>query len=215
VTAALLEEARNEAKEWKEAYDDIMKGTSQYGWGHNEALPVRAEEHPTGQAFTDLLRDKDLADREAIARADGRSHMTAPSDFGGDQAHTIRKEASEVKIMGKLPTVPGLPDWKIAIANALVQASAYGDRAEIAWFKECSDPEKTFEYFGNSGADRFTGLDNKLASAITPLASQNPSFKRELDRVTRQLFSKSMLPTGRQVCHLLFHSLKTDSALAG
>jgi hypothetical protein len=83
VTAALLEEARNEAKEWKEAYDDIMKGTSQYGWGHNEALPVRAEEHPTGQAFTDLLRDKDLTDREAIARADGRSHMTAPSDFGG------------------------------------------------------------------------------------------------------------------------------------
>ena len=32
------------------------------------------------------------------------------------------------------------------------------DRAEVAWFRECSDSTKGFEHFANSGAERFMGV---------------------------------------------------------
>ena len=127
-------------------------------------------------------------------------------------ANRTRKEAAEVRIPPKLPTVPGLSDWKIRVATALVQASAFGDQAEVAWFRECSDPHD-IEYFGDSGGDRYRGLDHKLATAISAIADQNSTFKRELDKYTRTLYKQDKLPTGRQMCYILFHQLKLNDDL--
>ena len=46
----------------------------------------------------------------------------------GEKGEKIRKEASDVKIPSKLPTVTNVNEWKIAVASALLQASAYGDK---------------------------------------------------------------------------------------
>jgi hypothetical protein len=40
-------------------------------------------------------------------------------------------------------------------AAALVEVSAYGDRAEAAWFSEVNDPSMTFESIADSGKGRF------------------------------------------------------------
>ena len=95
--------------------------------------------------------------------------------------------------------MPSLAQWKVTVASALVQASAFGDRAEVAWFRECGDVGKDFEYFADSGHERFRGLDDKLAVALTAFADQNPGFKRELSRKTCELFKRDLLPTGRQL----------------
>ena len=87
---------------------------------------------------------------------------------------------AEIRIPPKLPSVPGLSDWKIKVATALVQDSAYGDQAEVAWLRECNDPDHDFDYFGDSGAERYRGLDHKLATAISVLADQKFQFQARL-----------------------------------
>ena len=50
-----------------------------------------------------------------------------------------------------LPTAPQRLDRKVVVATALLQASAYGDRAEVGWLRECSDHTEGFDYFSDSG----------------------------------------------------------------
>ena len=57
-----------------------------------------------------------------------------------------RKEVGDVNKPPMLPTAPGLTDWMIKVATALVQAFAYGDQAEVAWLRECSDPNHDIDY---------------------------------------------------------------------
>ena len=51
-------------------------------------------------------------------------------------------------------------------ADALVEASAYGDRAEVAWFSKVNDPNMTFGSFAVSGADRIENLDMLLSNML-------------------------------------------------
>ena len=55
----------------------------------------------------------------------------------------------------ELPTVSSLHHWLALTAAALVEASAYDDRAEVAWFSKGNDPTMTFESLADSGEDRF------------------------------------------------------------
>ena len=154
-------------------------------------------------------------ERAALDRRSAISLTTEQQSVNDDliSSNRTRKEAAEVRIPPKLPTVPGLSDWKIKVATALVQASAYGDQAEVAWFRECNDPDHDFEYFGDSWGDRYRGLDHKLATAVSAIADQHASFKRELDKYTRVLYKQDKLPTGRHMCYLLFHQLKLNDDL--
>ena len=170
--------------------------------------------------MADPMLDPTLYDAEFLAKmkraADaGLSHASSTSEFvvAEPAGERIRKEATDVKVPSKLPTVKSLAAWKVTVASSLIAASAYGDRAEVAWFRECCDSTKGFEHFSNSGAEMFRGFDNKLAVAITNLADQNQLFKRELERRTRSLFGKGALPTGRQVCFLLHDQLKNNASM--
>ena len=72
--------------------------------------------------------------------------MPSTSECAAEPAsEQIRKEAGAVKIPGKLPTVNSLAAWTVTGANALVVASVYGDRADVAWLRERSDATKIFE----------------------------------------------------------------------
>ena len=152
------------------------------------------------------------------AAADDRSVLAVTSDGaevgeGLLSTHPARKEANAVKIPAKVPTAPSLADWSISLAQALVQASAYSDSAEVTWFRECNEPTYTFEGCSDSGAERFRGLDHKLGTALSTVSAQHPAFKRGLDKHARLLFKQNKIVTGRQMCYLLFHQLKLDDDL--
>ena len=89
----------------------------------------------------------------------GLSHASSTSEFAVAEptGERIRKEATDVQVPSKLPTVNSLAAWKVTVASSLIAASAYGDRAEVAWFRECSDSTKGFEHFSNSVAEMFRG----------------------------------------------------------
>ena len=93
------------------------------------------------------------------AGADNRSVLSITTD-GADvgeglpSIHPDRNESNEVKIPAKLPTVPNLADWSIPIAQALAQAFAYSDSADMAWLGECHGPTLDIEYVGDSGSER-------------------------------------------------------------
>ena len=44
---------------------------------------------------------------------------------------------------------------EIAVASALLQASAYGDKEEIEWFAMCSKPDVSFDDLGILGPNAF------------------------------------------------------------
>ena len=140
------------------------------------------------------------------AAADNRWVLSVTSDgaeVGGclPSIHPSRKEANEANIPAKLPTVPNLADWKPSVAQALVQAAAYSDRAEVAWFRERIGPTYTFEDSCGSGSERLRGLDNKLGTALLTPSDQHPGFKRELDKHAQlQLFQNKII-TRRQTCY--------------
>ena len=50
------------------------------------------------------------------------------------------------------------PTGKLKAVTALVQATAYGDQAEVAWLRERNAPNHEFDYFGDSGDERHRGL---------------------------------------------------------
>ena len=79
-------------------------------------------------------------------------------------------------------------EWKIAVAFARLQASAYGDKREIEWLAMCSNPEVSFDRLGKSGAEGFCGLDSKLGYATSAIASQHHGFHRALGQKTRTMF---------------------------
>ena len=150
--------------------------------------------------------------------AGNRSVLPVTSD-GGEAGealpsiHPGRKMANEVKIPANLPTVPSLADLKMSIAQALVQASAYKDNADVAWFRECNDPTFTLEESSDSGNERFRGLDNKWGTALSTISKQHPSFKRELDKHAHLPFKQNKIMAGRQMCCLLFHRLNLNDDL--
>ena len=64
----------------------------------------------------------------------------------------------------ELPTVNDLHHWLALTASALVEASAYDDRADVAWVATVNDPKVTFEALADSEKDRFKNLDMMLSN---------------------------------------------------
>ena len=65
-----------------------------------------------------------------------------------------------------LPSVNDSHRWLAMTAAALVEASTYDGRADVAWFSKVNDPVVTFGSFADSGKDRFTSLDLMLSSVL-------------------------------------------------
>ena len=66
----------------------------------------------------------------------------------------------------ELPTVSDVHHWLALTAAALVEASAYDDRAEVAWFSKVDDPRIPFEALADSERDRFKNLEVMLANLL-------------------------------------------------
>ena len=168
------------------------------------------------------------------AATDNRSALSVASDGaqvgeGLPSIHPIRKEANEIEIPAKLPTVLDLADWKISIAEAPVQASAYSDSAEVAWLRECNDPTYTLEDFGDSGPERLRGLDSKLGTALSTISDQHPWLQaragqarsgtirpeQDYDRATDVLPAIPPAQIERRPGHALRHPGSRRSGVAG
>ena len=74
-----------------------------------------------------------------------------PSAFMAALPPTGRKEKELLRLPKDLPTVNDLHHWLAMIAAALVEASACGDRAEVAWLSKVHDPHMTFEAIAELG----------------------------------------------------------------
>ena len=77
----------------------------------------------------------------------------------------IRKEADKVRTPD-FPTIGELKGWRVHVAEALVEASGYGDQAEVSWFNAAFHKDATFEMMADSGGTRFMALDQKLGAAL-------------------------------------------------
>ena len=66
----------------------------------------------------------------------------------------------------ELPSVNDLHHWLAMTAAALVEASAYDHRAEVAWFSKVSDPQMTFDSHAELGKDPFKNLDMTLSNVL-------------------------------------------------
>ena len=56
-----------------------------------------------------------------------------------EPAVAVRKEKETLKMPKELPTVNDVHHWLALTASALAEASAYDDRAEVAWFSKVND----------------------------------------------------------------------------
>ena len=90
----------------------------------------------------------------------------------------------------RLPTSGNVIEWRINVSQVLLQASAYSDRAEVAWFRECSEAGRTLESFQDSGCERLCGIDSKLAQAMSGSLDQHASYTALNNRHSRSLFSE-------------------------
>ena len=71
-----------------------------------------------------------------------------------DAATAVRKEKETLNMPKDLPTVNDLRHWLALTAFALVEASAYDDRAEVAWFSKVNGskiPLKRFPTLRRTG----------------------------------------------------------------
>ena len=71
-----------------------------------------------------------------------------------------------------LPNVARMRMWLANVGAALVEASAYDDQAEIAWFRAVNEGVSTFESLENSGDARFTNLGMMRAVALNAKLDQ-------------------------------------------
>ena len=77
-----------------------------------------------------------------------------------------RKERETLMMPKDLPSANDLHHWLALTAPALVEASAYDDRAEVAWLCKVNDPGMKLHSFADSGKDRFKNLDMMLPSFL-------------------------------------------------
>ena len=67
-----------------------------------------------------------------------------------EPAVAVRKEKETPAMPRGLPTVNDAHHWLALTASALVEASAYDDRAEVAWFSKVNSPNIPFEALADS-----------------------------------------------------------------
>ena len=104
-----------------------------------------------------------IEEKIARAKAAGRQCVSVDSESCEIvnevlSASRYCKEAAQIQLPARLPTSGSVNEWRINVAQALLQASAYSDRAEVAWFRECSEAGRTLESFQDSGVRDFAGL---------------------------------------------------------
>jgi hypothetical protein len=129
-------------------------------------------------------------------------------------ARPTRKEKKELKMPPKIPNVVHLRMWLANVSVALVEASAYDDQAEIAWFRAVSDGSATFDDLEDSGDQRFNNLDMMLATALNAKLDQSGDLARVVKKKTLDAYSKGKLLTGRQISHLLCQHLKINDDMS-
>ena len=86
-----------------------------------------------------------------------------------------RREAEKITIPA-FPNLIQLPQWEIAVAQALVNASSRVDQREVQWFIVCKHPDSTLASLADSGKERFKGLDIKLATAVRAIVEHNKAI---------------------------------------
>ena len=69
----------------------------------------------------------------------------------------------------------------MSIAQALVQAFAYGDSADVAWYRECNDPTFSMKISLTRDPSGSEDLIASWALHSRPFLTSTRGFKRELD----------------------------------
>jgi hypothetical protein len=72
--------------------------------------------------------------------------------------------------------VNGIHHWLALTASALVEASAYDDRAEVAWFSKVNGPNVTFEVLADSERERFKNLGMVLSNMLLSKSVERESL---------------------------------------
>ena len=114
----------------------------------------------------------------------------------------------------ELPSVSSLHQSLAFAAVALVEASAYDDRAEVAWFSKVNDPSMTFESLADSGEDRFKNLDMMLANLLQSKIGASGELGRLVAAKSQSVYRTGGLITGRQIAHILRMRLKPNDKMA-
>jgi hypothetical protein len=107
-----------------------------------------------------------------------------PAPRGAILARPTRKEKKELKMPPKIPNVVHLRMWLANVSAALVEASAYDDQAEIAWFRAVSDGSATFDDLEDSGDQRYINLAMMLATALNAKLDQTGDLGRVVKKKT-------------------------------
>ena len=101
-----------------------------------------------------------------------------------------------------LPSVSGRHHWLALAAAALVEASAYDDKAEVSWFSKVNDPNMSFESFADSGTARCKNLDMMLANLLESKIGKGGELGRLVAAKSQSVYRAGGLITGRQIAHL-------------
>ena len=159
---------------------------------------------PYPEATTGASEATHAASGAILVHSHGMSplHSTLPE-------HLVRKEKETLHLPKDLPTVVGLNAWLAKVAQALAEASAYNDRKEVAWFLQVSEPDQTFETLADPGLDRFHNLDSMLSVALQGKI-KGGDLERELYNLLSNMIKEQRLISGRQVAHMVCHSLRLN-----
>ena len=120
--------------------------------------------HPQPRLSQGALDARDHIE-ETIARAKAAGRQCVSVDSESCEivnevlsASRYCKEAAQIQLPARLPTSGSVNEWRMHVAQALLQASAYSDRAEVAWFRECSETGRTLVSLQDSGVIYVAGL---------------------------------------------------------
>jgi hypothetical protein len=134
--------------------------------------------------------------------------------FLAEPVAVVGKEQEALKMPTDLPTVNDLHHWLALIASALVEASAYDDRAEVAWFSKVNDPSVTFEALADSEKDRLKHLDMMLSNMLQSNIGRAGELGRLVAAKTQRRYRAGNLAAGRQIAHILCMRLRTNDKMA-
>ena len=105
-------------------------------------------------------------------------------------AKPTRKEQKELTLPTKLPNVVHLRMWLANVSAAFVEASAYDDQAEVAWFRTVCDGKTTVEELEDCGEPRYSNLDMMLAAALNTKLDHAADFSRVVKKKTLDAYAK-------------------------
>ena len=108
------------------------------------------------------------------------------------------------------PRFPGpyqIATFKSTWIDALVAASVYNDRAEIAWFNEIDT--KSFDELADLGGERFARPDAMMAKAT--FATLPRDLKLDVQQKKQEAVKNNRFITGRQYIKMIYEWLNTGN----